>query len=150
MRRLLDLVPPEARVFAEMAVFGLLVGGGYWFLTYETAGSVLLVAFGAASAIALIAIVIGSRRGRRSPDRATLPEARPAAEARVGEPLPRPGWSPLLIGLGLGGLALGAAFGPWLAIAGLLVTLAAARGWLETAMRETDEARGAPARDPLD
>jgi cytochrome c oxidase subunit 1 len=46
-----------------------------------------------------------------------------------------------LLGIGLGGLALGAAFGPWLLIAGLLLTLAAARGWLAAAVREARRAR---------
>jgi hypothetical protein len=45
------------------------------------------------------------------------------------------------IALGLGGVALGAAFGPWLAIAGALVAVRSAKSWLDTAVEETDEAR---------
>ena len=63
--------------------------------------------------------------------------------------MPKPGWAPLQIGVGLGGLALGAAFGPWLAIAGLLVALIGAKGWLDATSDEAaDAGRGRP--DPTE
>lgn len=141
-------IPYEAQVFGRMAAFGIIVGAGYWFLTYETAGSVMLEAFGIASAVATIAIVLGSRRGRHEPPRPTGTAARTDDRADVSdvEPLPAPGWTPVAIAMGLGGLALGATLGPWLLIAGLGVTLLAAKSWLDTAMAETDEARGRPRR----
>jgi cytochrome c oxidase subunit IV len=129
---------PEVTLFARMATFGIVVGAVYWFLTYEVAGTVLLSAFGLASALAASAVYLGGRfAGRRSPaDHAAAPLP---AET---EPAPRPGWAPLGIALGLGGVALGAAFGPWLAIAGALVAVRSAKSWLDTAVEETDEARG--------
>lgn len=135
------LIPPEARVLVQMAVFGLAIGAAYWFLTYETAGTVLLLAFGGASAIAGVAVVVGRRRAH--PDRRAAAGTVPTGT----EPVPRPGWMPLLIGIGLGGLALGAAFGPWLGIAGLLVALVGGRGWLAAAMAETDAAQRGGASD---
>jgi hypothetical protein len=124
-----------------MAAFGVVVGAGYGVLTGEPAGIVLLLAFGLAAALASIAITVGSIR-------APAPLTDDPADGRVGhppevadEPVPQPGWTPLLLGIGLGGLALGAAFGPWLLIAGLLLTLAAARGWLAAAVREASRAR---------
>ncbi len=130
----------QAKVFARMAAFGLIVGAGYGLLTGEPAGIVLLIAFGLASAVALIAVVVGSRRGGRRPS----PSATAAAAAG-----PEPGWAPLQIGVGLGGLALGAAFGPWLAIAGLLVALIGAKGWLDATSDEAAAAgRGRP--DPTE
>jgi hypothetical protein len=143
-------IPYEAQVFGRMAAFGIAVGAGYWFLTYEAAGSVMLVAFGVASAVATIAIVLGSRRGRHAPATPAGTTARTAgpAETRGVEPLPRPGWTPIAIAIGLGGLALGAALGPWLLIAGLGMTLVGAKAWLDAAMTEADAARdGSAAAD---
>ena len=141
---------PEVTLFARMATFGIVVGAVYWFLTYEVAGTVLLSAFGLASALAAVAVYVGGRfAGRRA--RAGDAAAPSPAEVEV-EPVPRPGWAPLGIALGLGGVALGGAFGPWLAIAGALVAIRSAKGWLDAAVEETDEARGGgrdeePARD---
>jgi len=65
----------EVTLFARMASFGLIVGAVYWFLTYEVAGTVLLSTFGFASAIAAIAVFVGSRRLRRA---GTAPHDEPA------------------------------------------------------------------------
>jgi len=127
----------EAKLFARMAVFGIAVGIAYWFLTYETAGSVMLTTFGAASGLAAVAIWLGSRR-RRSP-RPVGAAAGPAVEAAAG-PVPRPGWAPLGIAIGLGGVALAGPFGPWLAIAGLFLAIRSAKTWLDAQMRETEAA----------
>jgi len=143
----------EARVFLRMSLFGLITGGAYWFLTYEQAGTVLLVAFGLASGLAAVAIFAGSRRGRSGVAAGPVHDGVPAAEARepVGpeaeplpetEPLPEPGWAPLGIAAGIGAVALGAAFGPWLTLAGVLVAILGAWTWLSAAMREIDAARG--------
>ena len=129
---------PEVTLFARMATFGIVVGAVYWFLTYEVAGTVLLSAFGLASALAAVAVYVGGRfAGRRS-----RADGAAAASPPEAEPVPRPGWAPLGIALGLGAVALGAAFGPWLAIAGALVAVRSAKSWLDTAVEETDEARG--------
>lgn len=138
-------IPYEAQVFGRMAVFGLLVGGAYWFLTYETAGSVLLFTFGIASAVAAVGIFLGGRRGAAREASAQLSEA-PSLDR---EPVPVPGWAPIVLAVGLGAVALGAAFGPWLSIAGLVVAIVGAWSWLASAMGETDHARGVPRRiDP--
>ncbi len=143
MRSLSD----EARVFLRMSLFGLITGGAYWFLTYEQAGTVLLVAFGLASGLAAVAIFVGSRRGRRGVAAGLVHDGVAAAEAREpegpeAEPLPEPGWAPLGIAAGIGAVALGAAFGPWLTLAGVLVAILGAWTWLSAAMREIDAARG--------
>jgi hypothetical protein len=41
-------VPEEVLVFARPAAFGLIVGAVYWFVSYERAGTVLLLGFGTA------------------------------------------------------------------------------------------------------
>ena len=132
MRSLTD----EAKLFGRMAAFGIVVGSGYWFLTYEQAGTILLMAFGGASLIAAIAVFAGSRRGHS--ETAGLATAGDAAS----EPLPAPGWAPLGIGAGLGAVAVGAAFGPWLMIAGVLVAIVGGLTWLGAAIREADDDTG--------
>ena len=140
----------EVRLFAGMSAFGIGAGIVYWFLTYDSTGTVLLGLFGVAAGIAAVAELVWSRRSRRG-SRGTT-EVRVGADgtgtgpAEATEPLPRPGWAPLGIALGLGGVALGAAFGPAIAVAGLLVTLGSARSWLGATVRETDEARRAERR----
>ena len=118
-------IPEEAKVFIRTASFGVVVGAGYGVLTGEPAGAVLLLAFGLASAVAAIAIVVGSLAGRASPPAGRGAEGSVDAPTSDddGEPVTHPGWAPLIIGIGLGGLALGAALGPWLGITGLLVRL---------------------------
>jgi len=142
----------EARLFARMSIFGLGTGAAYWILTSERAGTILLLAFGLGAGLAAVAIFVGSRGGRRRAREAPLeappeagPEDSPALAAEV-EPLPEPGWAPLGIAAGIGGLALGAAFGPWLTIAGLILAIVGALSWLSAAVRETDAARGRPPR----
>lgn len=123
-------LPPEASLFARMAAFGLVAGGGYGLLTGETAGTVMLGAFGIASLVAAIAVFVGLRAAGHH------------AESTVGgataaEPAgPRPGWAPVLVALGLGGVALGLAFGPWLSIGGILVAARSAKLWLDATIDE--------------
>jgi len=125
----------EAKLFIRMAIFGIAIGVAYWFLTYEPAGSVMLTTFGAASGIAAVAIWVGSRRPTA---------ARPVGATTPGEvePLTHPGWAPLGIAIGLGGVALAGPFGPWLAIAGLFLAIRSAKTWLDAQMDETDAAWG--------
>jgi hypothetical protein len=139
MRSLSD----EAKVFARMSIFGIVVGGAYWFLTYEVAGTVLLLGFGLAAGLATVANFIRSRRAR-----ADDVAGGEVAGAESAEPLPEPGWAPLVISLGVGGLALGAAFGPWLTIAGLLVAIAGGASWLSAAIREARSAHASRPPDP--
>jgi Cytochrome c oxidase subunit IV len=130
----------EAQVFARMSIFGIVVGGVYWFLTYEVAGTALLLGFGLATGLATVAIWV------RTPRR--LGDAAAAGGHESAEALPGPGWAPLIIGLGLGGLALGAAFGPWLTIAGLLIAIAGGATWLSAAIREAASVDGSRPADP--
>ena len=151
----------EVRVFGALSVFGVVIGVVYWFLTYDTFGTVMLILFGVASGIAGVAELVSTRAaGRRGADRLGRPEELgPASAETIGmavgargttaspaadgaQPLPRPGWAPLGLALGLGGIALAAAFGPAIGFAGLLLTLWSARSWLGATVRETDDAFG--------
>jgi hypothetical protein len=140
----------EVRLFARMSIFGLVVGGAYGLLTGERAGAVLLLAFGLASGLAALAVFLGSGRGRRgqTADAATADADAigGAAEAEPVEQLPEPGWAPLVVAAGIGVLALGGPYGPWLTVAGLLIAIAGGWAWLSTEMRAADATRGRTPR----
>ena len=140
-------VTAEAKLFARMAIFGVAIGVAYWFLTYETAGSVMLTTFGAASGIAALAIWLGSRgRGRAVAGGRAVGAA---SESNVN-PVTHSGWAPLGIAIGLGGVALAGPFGPWLAIAGLFLAIRSAKSWLDAQMEETEIAHAAERAGPDD
>jgi hypothetical protein len=132
----------EVRLFARMSIFGLVVGGTYGILTGERAGAVLLLAFGLASGLAALAVFLGSGRSRRG----QAADAPTDAETGPVEQLPEPGWAPLVVAAGIGVLALGGPYGPWLTVAGLLIAIAGGWAWLSAEMRAADATRGRPPR----
>jgi hypothetical protein len=138
-RTILLTGPEEVRFFGRIAVYAIGVGLVYWFLTYETAGTVLLIGFGICALFA--SLVLG--HGTRTVTRAGPGPGRPGAGIDPERPLvdesgrlPAPGLSPLGMGVGLAMAALGIAFGPWLILAGLVLVGWAGWGWLEAAMAE--------------
>jgi hypothetical protein len=56
-------MPEEVRFFGRSAAFAIVVGIIYWFVSYETAGTVLLLAFGLAGVIATWLLWRDARRG---------------------------------------------------------------------------------------
>lgn len=128
----------EVLVFARMAAFGLIVAGVYWFVAYEPAGTVLLLGFGAATAVAAGTIWARSRKTSRWAEGWTREE--------LG-PIPAPAFAPFHIGAGAGIVALGIAISPLLVITGIVVVAIGARYWLEASMRE---AQPGTARDRHD
>jgi len=140
----------ETRVFLLMAVFGLGVAAIYWFLSYEVAGTVLLVGFGLATAViaAKLAVDRGPRRLGRpvtaagdaaSPDAADRPFADDTGR------LPDATIAPFAVGAGVALAALGLVFGLAPVIVGLLPLGWGALTWLgsaneELVATETDDA----------
>jgi hypothetical protein len=114
----------EILLLAWSAGFGFVVGTVYWFLTYESAGTALLIGFGAGSAVAALLM------------RRTVGEA--AAEGHAEEIAPRPGWGPFGIGAGVGAVGLGLAFGPGLILLGMVILTASGASWLSTAVSDYD------------
>jgi hypothetical protein len=113
----------EIVLLAWSAGFGFVVGTVYWFLTYESAGTALLIGFGAGSAVAALLM------------RRTVKEA---AEGHGVDIAPRPGWGPFGIGAGVGAVGLGLAFGPWLVLLGMVILTASGVSWLATAVSDYD------------
>jgi hypothetical protein len=124
----------EAVLFGRLAIFGVVVGVAYWFLTYETAGTILLIGFGVASAVASISLWT-------KPPRSAVEAALPDGEVPAGwadERIPAPAFAPLIVGAGVAITVLGLALGPLILPVGVVVALIGARFWLEAAMREAD------------
>ncbi len=122
----------EVRYFGRMSVYALLVGAAYWFLSYEAAGTVLLIGFGLATGAGFTLLRSSARR--------------PPAEAGSTEPdgpfgdesgpLPTRSAAPLAVGLGVAVIGMAGAFGPWFVLAGAVPLLLGAADWLRAANRE--------------
>lgn len=124
-------LPEEVLVFVRLAIFGLGIGALYWFIAYEVAGTVLLVWFGIATAVAAVILWARSRKATRAAD------GWPFGPDRFM--VPAPAYAPLQIGIGAGIVALGVAFGPLLALIGLVLMVIGARAWLAAVMRESEQ-----------
>jgi TRAP-type C4-dicarboxylate transport system permease small subunit len=124
-------LPEEVLVFVRLAIFGLGIGAVYWFIAYEVAGTVLLVGFGIATAVAGVILWARSRKATRQAD------GWPFGPDRFR--VPAPAYAPLQIGIGAGIVALGVAFGPLLALIGMVLMVIGARAWLAAVMRESDQ-----------
>lgn len=141
--------PQETRVFLLMAAFGIGIGVIYWFLAYEVAGTILLLAFGVASGLIAVRLVADPAaavvRGRAH-DRPTATEDAPAAgTGEIDRPfadetgrLPAPTIAPFALGLGIATAATSIVFGPAPLIVGLLPTAWGAWSWLTSAREELD------------
>jgi hypothetical protein len=121
-----------ARVFLFSALFGLVVAGIYWAVSYEHAGTALLAFMGAALLVMAGYIAISLRGAEApAPDR---PDARPrdlAGETVGMFPVESP-WPPVMaVGVMVG--LLGLVFGAPLYIVGAIICALAALGF----MRET-------------
>jgi hypothetical protein len=125
VRRLLD-DPEETKFFAFLSAFALVIGAIYWFVSYEPAGSVLLLAFGLATGVMSVVL---HRTGRRDVDRPFLDEA-----GRFPTETP----APLAVGAGIALMALATIFGPAPLLVGLLPFAWGAWTWLGRARAELD------------
>lgn len=116
------------RILVGTAAFGLVVGAIYWFISYEAAGTTLLLALGIAPLV-LAGYAERDRRHERSELPEDLPDATPA-DARgedVGSFPAESVWPIALAGasvLVLGGIV----YGPALLVIGLLAGAVAVMG----------------------
>jgi|SRR4051794_27552287 len=154
-RLLLSGHPQETRFFAFIGVFGIALATIYWFATYEVAGTVLLLAFGLAGAVAGLRL-IASRPRAVAQGSAGRDPVRDAAGPDKGEGtgggtggvdrpfldetgrLPDETLAPLAVGLGVALAVTAIVFGPWLLVAGALPFAWGAWSWLTSARAELD------------
>ena len=172
LRRLLGLdEPQETRVFLFVAAFGLVIGVIYWFVSYEVAGTVLLLLFGVTNAVLALALVrapgaalvrrraaVGEGAADVDPDRRDVGGG--SGTGDVDRPfldelgrLPGDSFAPFAIGLGAATAATGLIFGPAPVVVGLLPFLWGSIAWLrgageELEATEADDAAAAVAADP--
>jgi hypothetical protein len=149
-------VPEEIRFFGRIGLFGLAIGVAYWFLTYETAGTVLLLAFGSAALLAALALRRGL--GRRPPAEAgqgvlrraiawlrLAPASLPGPFLRDPTRLPGSSLAPLVMGAGIALAALGLIYGIWLVGLGVTAMVFGGAAWLREAAAEAAAAESASA-----
>jgi hypothetical protein len=129
VRRILAL-PEEIQFFGRLGAYGIGIGIVYWFLTYEVAGSLLLIGFGLATG--LLGALLFLRRPRDP--RELAPEAGPFHDesGRV----PSATYAPLEFGFGLALVALAPVFGLPMAVASLVPLMLGGAGWLRAAAAE--------------
>jgi hypothetical protein len=148
LRRLLGLdEPQETRVFLLMSAFGLVVGVVYWFLSYEVAGTILLIGFGVATGVIAARLAIGPdaarvRRAARG-DVAPATDASGAGTGGVDTPfadeaarVPSETIAPFAVGLGVAIAATALVFGPAPLIVGILPIGWGSWSWLSSARAE--------------
>jgi hypothetical protein len=109
-------VSTTARVLLGAALFALLVGTIYWFLSYEAAGTIMLLTMAAGLVIAAAYLSLLGRRASVPADRR---EARPTDSAgeSVGIFAARSAW-PAVLALGCAVGLTGLIYGWWLAVVG--------------------------------
>jgi hypothetical protein len=144
--------PQEARFFLFLSAFGIVVGVIYWFVSYESAGTVLLFGFGAATGLLGLRLVADPasrvvRERVRVRDAGTIPreEGAGAGTGGVDRPfldetgrLPDETIAPFAIGLGVAIAATGLIFGPAPVAVGVLPLAWGAWAWLSGARAELD------------
>jgi Cytochrome c oxidase subunit IV len=122
----------EARLFMRTSVYALIVAIVYWFVSYEVAGTVLLVILGLAAAALTAMLPAGGKvKPVRLPiELATFDENENPAFEVEEVPLPTLSAMPLFVAGGSAAIALGLVFGAWLWLPGSLTVLGAAWRWV--------------------
>ena len=149
--------PQETRFFAFVGVFGLVIAVIYWIVSYEWAGTVLLLAFGAAGVFAALRLGVarpaavargGAERDAAHPTGPEAGEGTGSGTAGIDRPfldesgrIPGATLAPLALGLGISLASTAVIFGPWLAIAALVPFLWGAWAWFAGARDELDATR---------
>ncbi|MFL5755924.1 MAG: hypothetical protein ACJ77N_06445 [Chloroflexota bacterium] len=158
--------PQETRFFAILGVFGIGIAIIYWIVSAELAGTILLLGFGGATALA--AVRLGLARPGRVAHGTAKTTAAESLGAETGDStgsgegagggtggvdrpfsdesgrLPDDTIAPLSLALGTALSITAVVFGPWLIIAGAIPLVWGAYAWL-TAAR--DELRATEATD---
>jgi hypothetical protein len=125
----------ELRFFVRIALFTILISTIYWFVSYEEAGTALLVGVIVSCAVfvGIIAVSVrASRRGGRGPNALlgfadTEPESPLLLEEDV---FPAASAWPAIASLAAVLVGLGLIYGAWLWIPGAALALACAWGWV--------------------
>jgi hypothetical protein len=136
----------EVRFFRRVSIYAFVVGATYWFVSYEPAGTALLLLFGVSTGVGTLLLWRGAR-GRR-PSRggadatagyglegATIPGPDGPFGDETGR-VPTPTFSPFLVAVAVALIALGLVFGAWFALAALIPLAVGTGGWLSSVRGE--------------
>jgi hypothetical protein len=131
----------ERRFFLRTALFASVIAVVYWFVSYETAGSVMLLAIGLSAMFLMVVL----RRHTNEPERGPLetarhltmeivtfedPEEGSASPLAIEEgAMPAMSYPPLAVAVGAGAVAGGLVFGAWLWLPGAALVVGAAWRW---------------------
>jgi hypothetical protein len=124
----------EALLFGRLAIFGVVVGVVYWFVSYEAAGTTLLIGFGVASAVVSIKAWVDPPRGAVAARHSAFGEA----DMEPIERIPAPALAPVIVAAGIAIVGLALALGLLILPVGVVLTVVGGRYWLEAAMREAE------------
>ena len=147
-------MPEEVRLWVRTAAFGLAIAVIYWFVSYEVAGTLLLVGFGIGGAFLAIFIAMALRRGGHRTDGRPWTWLRLAGEGSANvltdeeARMPTGSFAPIILGLGIATAALGLVYGPWLVVAAVPIVLAGGRIWFREAAAEHSAVERATDRSP--
>ncbi len=125
----------EVRFFVRIALFTIVIGTIYWFMSYEEVGTVLfasVVASAATFALVIAWKIKAARQGGRGIKSLLgfedLPEDRPLHLDE--DTFPSGSMWPAALSLALMLIAVGLIYGAWLWVPGLAIALSATWGWL--------------------
>jgi len=125
----------EVRFFVRIALFTMVIGTIYWFVSYEEAGTVLFA--GIVASALTFALVIGLRVGAALRGGRGIKALLGFEDSGEERPLnldedawPGASMWPAGAALAFTLIGVGLVYGPWLWIPGLAVALSAAWGWL--------------------
>jgi Cytochrome c oxidase subunit IV len=113
----------QYRVFLGIGGFLFITGVAYWFLSYEGAGTIMLLLAGVLGFIVGVWLWLQSRKLVAPAADPTGPHTEPA------EWLPHASIWPFWIGLGAAFATGGLAMSPWLMVPGVFVLLIGVVGW---------------------
>lgn len=132
-------MPEEIRFFGRLSIYALAVGAIYWFLSYEAAGTVMLIGFGIATGAGFL-VLRGAPHPR--PAAGSADDGSRAPDGPFGDesgPVPTRSAAPLAVGFGVAVVGLAGAFGPWFLLAGAVPLAIGAVDWLRSANHELDQ-----------
>jgi hypothetical protein len=121
----------EWKLFTGAAMFAALVSGLYWFVTYEHAGTTMLVFSGAA--MLLVAAYLASVGGRRGPRPSDRGDASPGDEAEEPVYFPSSSVWPFVAAAGTMVLGFGLVFGLGVVSLGIILLAAGVAGYASEA-----------------
>ncbi len=125
----------ELRFFLRTALFTILITTIYWLVSYEEAGTTLLIGIIGSAVFFVILIAVNVRAARRGGSKlnALLGFADTGPDSPLGlaeDVFPAPSATPLIASVAATLVGAGLIYGPWLWIPGVALSLAAAWSWL--------------------